>query len=315
MKEKIQFMSNDKKTKLKGTIWKPDQQEPIGVIQIAHGMVEYIDRYQEFAEFFTNKGYVVVGMDHLGHGDSVNKIEDWGYFADENGYNILIEDIYNLYLCMKKTYPKQAYFLMGHSMGSFLVRRCLTMYQWDIAGCIIVGTGYQPYSVALFGYVLASIVGHFKGERYRSPLVDNLAFGSYNKKFEPAPSKKEWLTKDKDILAAYLKDPKCNFVFSISAYQDLFRTLIHISKPVNVKKMDKNLPILCVSGEDDPVGNFGKGVKKVCSTWTKIGMTCITMKLYKDDRHELLNEVDRGEVFEDIFQWIKKRIKKHEFTD
>lgn len=314
MKENFTMTSADGQTMLHGFIWKPDQERPKAILQIAHGMVEYIERYDEFANYLTKKGYLVVGYDHLGHGASVQSEELHGYFAEKNGYNILIKDIRKLYINIKKEYKNIPYFLMGHSMGSFLVRRYLTVYGGnDLDGTILMGTGKQPFLVALFGVFMTEIMKRWKGSMYRSCFINNLAFGAYNRKFESPRTDKDWLSRDEEQVDRYREHPWCNFVFTVSAYQDLFRTLCAIEKRDNLIRMDKNMPIFLVSGGEDPVGNFGKGVRKVYEQYISLGMKDVMLKLYPLDRHEILNELDRNDVYSDIYRWMEKRRGNSQF--
>lgn len=314
MKKTFKMLSTDGFHKLQGYVWKPDNMEPKAVLQIVHGMVEHIERYDEFARRLTKKGYLVIGYDHLGHGKSVMQEDEYGYFSKEEGHNLLIKDIRRLYKKTKKTYPELPYFLMGHSMGSFLVRRYLTVYGGEgLDGSIIMGTGRQKFPVVLFGVGVAELLKKWKGDRYRSQWINQLAFGGYNRKFKEAKTEKDWLSRDEEQVKKYCEDENCQFIFTVGAYQDLFQVLCEIEKKGNLKRMRKDLPILLVAGEEDPVGNFGKGVRQVYKQYQKLGMEDVELKLYPEDRHEILNELDRECVYQDLYNWMEKKIKNSQF--
>lgn len=303
-KQKFYFRSSDKETKIHGICWIPDGKPVKGVLQIAHGMVEYIDRYDAFARYLCERGFVVVGNDHLGHGDSVKSPDDWGYFGDTKGFEHVLGDIHKIRRQFRKKYPDVPYFLMGHSMGSFMARAYLMQYGKGISGAIIMGTGHQPILAAQAGKLLTNILSVFKGWHFRSQLVNKMAFGSYNKKFQPSRTDFDWLTRDEAIVDSYIAEPRCQFVFTLNGYHELFRALIYIEKRKNIEKLPKDLPVLFVSGDKDPVGNFGKGVDIVCETWEEAGLSDVTLKLFEGGRHEILNEIDRNEVYEYLYQWL-----------
>lgn len=304
-KEEFYFDSNDGLTKIRALKFIPDG-EVKAILQISHGMVEFIDRYEGFANYLCEKGFLVVGNDHLGHGGSVNSKEDWGYFAKKDGYRIVLDDILKLLKIVKKDYPNRKYYLLGHSMGSFLARLFLIEYGNELDGAIIMGTGQQSKGTLVAGKALTKLISLFKRERYRSSFINNMALGSYNKKFEPSTTHCDWLTKDEKIVNWYYNEPRCQFVFTLNGYYNLFSLIELIIDEKNLEKMPKDLPVLIVSGEDDPVGNFGKDPKAVYEAFKSIGMKNIDLKLYPNDRHEILNEIDKDLVYEDIYNWLKK---------
>lgn len=307
MRKEFYYLSRDGKTQIHAMEWIPEG-EVRGVLQICHGMVEYIGRYDEFAEFMCKKGFYVTGHDHLGHGQSIQSEEDYGYFPEGRGNQYVIGDIQHLRLMTMKKYPDVPYVMLGHSMGSFLLRQYLTMYGKGLSAAIIMGTGYQGSLILNAGQLACRVIAKSKGWRYRSEFVNNLSLGSYNKKFEPAETTKEWITSDKDRRQKYVDDPLCSFVFTLSGYYQMFEGMKVLVNKHCTARIPKALPILLVSGADDPVGSFGKGVKKVYEQYQKIGIKDVTMKLYEGDRHEILNETDRDQVYQDIYQWVRKRI-------
>lgn len=192
-------------------------------------------------------------------------------------------------------------------MGSFLLRQYLTMYGEGLAGAIVMGTGYQPKLLLEAGQFICSIIAGMKGWKYRSEFVDNLCFGGYNKKFEPGQTSKEWITSDTMLRRRYVEDPLCSFVFTIGAYYQMFEGMKVLGERGSTEKIPKNLPVYFVAGADDPVGNFGKSVRKVYEKYKAAGMEDVSLTLYPGDRHEILNETDRGTVYMDIFEWIQNK--------
>lgn len=279
------------------------------ILQIAHGMVEFIDRYEDFAAYLCEKGYLVTGNDHLGHGGSVKSEDDWGYFAKENGNKALLDDMHELTKITKELYPNIPYFLLGHSMGSFYARQYLCEYGNELNAAIIMGTGHQDLGAIKFGLAACKMFALGKGWKHRSSAVNALAFGSYNKTFEPARTPKDWLTKDESVVDWYLQEPKCSFMFTLNGYYNMFLGLSRLHDKELLNKMPKNLPILFVSGEDDPVGDFGKGVKAAVKSVEDAGCRNVEMKLYPNDRHEILNELDRKQVYEDLYNWLQDKLK------
>lgn len=304
MKQEFYYPSRDGKTQIHAIEWIPEG-EMKGVLQICHGMVEYINRYDEFAEFMAGHGYYVTGHDHLGHGKSIQTEEDLGYFNETRGNQYVIGDIHKLRELTMKKHPGVPYYMLGHSMGSFLLREYLTMYGTGLAGAIIMGTGYQGALVLNAGQLICRVLAAFKGWKYRSKFVDNLSFGSYNKKFEPAETTKDWITSDKERKKKYVEDPLCSYMFTLGAYYQMFEGMKVLTRKDSIARIPKELPILFVSGEDDPVGAFGKGIIKVYEKYKSAGIHNLSIHLYKGDRHEILNEVNRKDVYEDLRRWIE----------
>ncbi len=302
-KNEFTYLSADQKTQIHVIEWIPDG-EVKAVLQISHGMVEYVARYNDFAGFLADQGFYVTGNDHLGHGASVVKDDDHGFFGDPNGNGWVIRDIHKLREMTTEKYPDCPYFMLGHSMGSFLLRQYLTKYGEGLTGAIIMGTGQQPAGVLRIGKMLCKSIAAFKGWRYRSSFINNMAFGSYNKAFEPARTHVDWLTKDEKIVDAYLADPWCTFMFTVNAYYQMFNGIERAQDPANIAKIPKDLPVLFVSGQDDPVGAQGKGVEEVYASYQKAGIKNLSKKLYQGDRHEILNELDRAEVYQDLLDWM-----------
>lgn len=308
-KESFTFVSSDKKTRLHGVKWLPESGEYGAVLQIAHGMIEYVERYEEFAAYMAERGYLVVGHDHLGHGDSVESRDDWGYIAEKNGDQLMVEDMQKLRIMTQKENPGIPYFMLGHSMGSYLLRKYITQYGVGLAGALIVGTGSVPDIATKTGIALAKCVARIKGWRYRSKLIEKLFFSGPYRKFsmDGKVLENNWLTKDLDIAAKYYKEPRCTFHFTLNGYDTVMKVVWYDNQPENTARIPKNLPVILLSGADDPVGNMGRGVLLVKKQLEKAGIKDLSCKLYENDRHEILNETDRRAVYRDILKWCEAR--------
>ena len=305
-KEEFYFDSKDGSTKIRALRFIPEG-EVKAILQISHGMVEFIDRYEGFATYLTEQGFLVTGNDHLGHGGSVKDKSDWGYFG-KDGYNTVLNDLLELTHITKELYPNKPYFLLGHSMGSFLARLYTIKYGNELDAAIIMGTGQQTKGMIGAAKFLTNIVKTFKGERYRSRFLNGLALGSYNKKWEPSDTHCNWLTKDDKVVDWYYHEPRCHFIFTTNGFYNLFSLIGEIIDKNNIEKMPKDLPILVISGEDDPVGNFGKDPKALADIYKEVGIKDVELKLYPNDRHEILNEFDKDVVYKDISDWLNKHI-------
>lgn len=314
-KEEFFYDSSDNRTRIHAVKWIPVEKEIKGILQIAHGMLEYINRYDEFANFIAENGFVVTGNDHLGHGDSVASEKDRGFFCECDGEIKVLEDMHNLMKIVKDVYPDIPYFLLGHSMGSFFTRRFIMSYGSELKGAIIVGTGCQPYMLVKTGQIISKIISIIKGEHYRSKFVNNLALGKNNNKFEPSRTKNDWLTRDEKIVDAYNSDEKINFMFTINAYKSMFSCISYLYNNNHLNQMKKDLPVLIISGGDDPVGDFGKGATKVYNKFKEVNMKNISLKLYENARHEIINEINRNIVYNDILCWLKELEKNTSAED
>ena len=302
-KEEFYYDSTSKTTKIHAIRYIPDG-EIKAILQIAHGMVEYIERYEAFALYLNSKGFLVTGNDHLGHGKSVNSKEEWGYFAKNDGNRAVLCDVYELTKITKEKYPDVPYFLLGHSMGSFYARQYLCEFGHELDGAIIMGTGCQPLALVQLGRFLTAFISVFKGWKYRCNLINNIAFGSYNKHFKPARTTKDWISKDTAIVDKYVADECCNFIFTLNAFYNMFTGISRLYNKKLLSNMPKNLPVFFVAGEDDPVGDYGKGVLKAAAMFKNVGMKNVKLKLYPTDRHEILNETDRDQVYKDLYIWL-----------
>ncbi len=306
-KRDFNYPSADEMTLIHAIEWIPEGNVR-AVVQIVHGMVEFVDRYDRFAGFLAGNGIYVTGNDHLGHGASVITDDRHGYFADEDGNGCVISDIHALRKMTQEKYPGVPYFILGHSMGSFLTRQYITMFGAGLAGAIISGTGYQPVATLHVAETLCSGIAKVRGWGYRSSLVNNMALGSYNKAFKPARTPNDWLTKDEQIVDAYCLNPWNNFMFTLNAYYNLFLGLEKAENPDNIARIPKTLPVFVVAGGDDPVGNKGEGPKKVADEYKAAGIRDVQCRIYPGDRHEILNELDHDIVDRELLEWIEERI-------
>ncbi|MCR5273154.1 MAG: lysophospholipase [Lachnospiraceae bacterium] len=311
-KEKGEFLSSDKRTKIKYFIWKNEDVDHRGILQIAHGMTEHIGRYEEFAEFMADNGFVVVGNNHLGHADSVVSKKEWGYFSEleEHPMFLLLEDMHILRGIIQKDYANLPYFMLGHSMGSYILRAYLTKYSEGIAGGIIVGTGKEDDSTMKLGKNICSFLAKIFGWHHRSKLMQKLSYGAPYKGFnmDGTDIANSWLSHNEDSIKEYFADERCTFRFTLNGYYALMDIVIFDNNMENVKKTNKDTPLFIISGSKDPVGNLGVGVKQVYDMYEDAGMNDITWKLYEDFRHEILLEIGRESVYKDILAWVNVRM-------
>lgn len=284
--------------------WMP-QSKPKAVLQIVHGIAERVERYDDFANYLNSQGYVVVAEDHMGHGGSIGGEGVKGYF--HGGWFAAVDDTYRLMRDTMAEYPEVPYILFGHSMGSFMARTVLAKYpDSGISSAIICGTGWQPTFAMPAMIKLLEGICKKSGEQNPNEQLDAMIFGGYNKKIENVRTPKDWLTRDESIVDAYIADPLCGFVASSGLLRDMMTGIYYIQKPKNLAKMKKHLPVFFIAGEEDPVGNYGKGVQQAANAFRKTGMINVAVKLYPDCRHEILNELNRQEVYGDITAWVGK---------
>jgi alpha-beta hydrolase superfamily lysophospholipase len=306
--EQCQFKASDGAT-ICYHQWSPKNEHVRALVVIAHGMAEHAVRYNEFAEFLNSQGFKVYAPDHRGHGSTAGNPENTGIFASRQGWWKVVDDLRNMIEIAKSENPGMQTFLLGHSMGSFLVRTYLCSYGKQVDGVILSGTGINPKAVVIGGRLVAKISSFVKGQNHRSKLLDKLSFGQFNKKYN---SPFQWLTRDNEIVERYISDPFCGQIFTSGFFVDLFEGLLFIGNHNNLMRIPKMLPVLIVSGSDDPVGDYGKGVLKVYNMYQDIGMVDVIFKLYDGARHEILNEVNRSEVYNDLVKWMKHKNLFHD---
>lgn len=294
-------------------IYEPEG-EVRAVLQVSHGMCEYIGRYEGYAEHLCANGIVLAGNDHPGHGESAEKAEDLGYFAEQNGVDLALEGLREMSELLLCRYEGKPLILLGHSMGSFLCRLYLTRYSENLAGAIVMGTG-GPDAPTGAGIALANLVALFRGERHRSKLLRTIQQSGYLKRCGKGADRTDWLTRDRAVVEKYNSDKYCNYIFTVSGYRDLFRMLEAVSTEEWATNVPTDLPILLISGEDDPVGSYGKGVCKVAGALTHAGARKLTTVLIPGARHEVLNETDREETFALIDNWIDEVLAELPFEE
>lgn len=290
-------------------ILQPEGVEKRGVIQLSHGMCEYFSRYTQFAKYLCGLGFVVCGNDHLGHGSSAAKNTDLGFFAPRDGWQYLVDDMVRLTDIMQERYPELPYFVLGHSMGSLITRLYAAKCGERLRGCILIGTpGPNPFAKTAIR--LAHSVAHSRGLTFRSGFLTKLAFNNYNRKIKSPATTFDWLTRDKEVVALYLSDEKCNFLFTAAGYRDLFTLVLQANSPKCFRATPKALPILILAGDMDPVGGYGEGVRQVVNMYRGAGVKKLDVIFYKGGRHEILNEQNRREVFGDISRWLEIQLAK-----
>lgn len=288
--------------------WIPDG-KPAAVIQIAHGMMEHIGKYEQFAGFLTEIGYAVIGDDHRGHGKTIEKPEEQGFLTDKNGWFRTAEDLIALRGISKEEFPELPIFLFGHSMGSFLARTIAILHPDAYSGMIFSGTSASQGLLGSAGKVVAEIGALLFGNRKPAQFLDTLAFEPYRKQFIPRRTEFEWLSRDPVEVDAYVEDPLCGFVCSYKFFSDLSSGIAFINRKDHINKIRKDLPILIISGGEDPVGGSGRGIEQVFSHFISAGLTDVTMKLYPEGRHALLSDICRDEVESDISGWLSGVLK------
>ncbi|MBR0307749.1 MAG: alpha/beta hydrolase [Mogibacterium sp.] len=300
------YPSADGITRIHAVRWEPEG-EPKAIVQIIHGMTEYVGRYEDFAKYLNGFGYLVCGEDHLGHGESVIMDEYHGFFG-KKGNEWVISDIHKLRTMMHEEFPELPYLMLGHSMGSFLVRQYITEQDADYAnglsGVVIMGTGWQPDAVLRSGMAIAKLQGLNRVGK-RSKLIEYMSFSQYLKRIPDAQHFNDWLTKDRAIVDKYKGDPYCTFHFTPNAFYHMFAGMLKAHDKKRMSKLPEGLPLLLVSGAEDPVGSWGEGVRKAYVAYTENTSCKVDIKLYDNDRHEILNETDRETVYEDLKEFIE----------
>lgn len=310
-REEFTFDSRDGQSKIHALRWVPEG-KVICILQIVHGMAEYIERYEEMAQYFAGKGILVTGDDHLGHGKSVAKGGTYGYFCSQDPATVVVRDVHRLKKMTQEDYPGIPYVILGHSMGSFITRNYLFRYGTGIQGAIICGTGSQPALLVKFSRGLAALQGLIFGQKHVAKMIDKLAFGNYNKMVTDQRTAFDWLCRDEKAVDAYIKDPLCGFTFTVNGFKTLFTLIDRLNKAESLQNMPKDLPVFFIAGDKDPVGNYGEGVKQAYESFEKAGMERLALKLYPEDRHEILNELDKYQVYDDLYPWIVERVKEYQ---
>ena len=301
------FPSSDGKTLIHVNQWTPSERRILGVVQIAHGVAEYGARYAPFARFLCDHGFVVVANDHLGHGQSLIPGGPMVYLGEKDGWWNVVDDMECLRGRVAKVFPDRPYFLFGHSMGSFLSRTHLIRYPGRLDGCILCGTGHQSPALIAGGKLIADREIRRLGKKAFSAKADDLAFGAYNKAFAPTRTRFDWVSASEENVDAYIADPLCGGDTSLGLFRDMLDGLSYITRQSNMDKMDADLPVFFIAGDQDPVGDMGKGVRKAHDCFKKAGIRDLSIKLYHGLRHEILNEASRQYVYRDVLDWLEAR--------
>ncbi len=301
------YLTLDDGKKLFYRVWSVDK--PVATIHINHGMAEHSKRYDEFARAMNKEGFAVYAQDHRGHGRSSDG--KYGYFADENGWMRICNDSFALDKLIKEEYPELPHFIFGHSMGSFLTRTNIALHSEFYDAAVICGTGGSQGLLGRIGLKIAEMHIRKKGAEEKDSLLDKLAFGSYNKKFK-GEGEFAWLSSDRNEVEKYIKDPECGFVCSTSFYRDLITGSFTANDEKLAASIRKDLPIMLISGDMDPVGGYSKGVKESYERYKRLGIKDVRLNLIKDGRHEILNDRMRDEVISKVSAFYKEILDEKE---
>lgn len=307
VREDFSFDSRDNKTKLHAVMWLPDE-KPRAIVQIVHGMAEHVGRYEDFAKYLADKGFVVVAEDHLGHGKSVSD-KGFGFFCSQDPATVVVRDVHRLKKLTQERFPGIPSFILGHSMGSFILRNYLFRYGKGIDGAIVMGTGMVPKPIVMSLKFISSMGCLFGHAAKPSDFINKLSFGGYLKRIENPRTVYDWLTKENSVVDEYIADPLSGFTFPCNGFYTLAELILRLYKKSNLEKMPVTLPVLFVSGKEDPVGDYGEAPMAVYKSFLEEGLSKTEIKLYENDRHEILNETDHDTVYKDIYNWIEDKIQ------
>ena len=286
--------------------WAPEG-PPRGIVHLVHGISEHIGRYDETARFLAEHGFLVCGEDHLGHGRTVTD-GSYGFFAPENGWTLAARDVRALRKLEGARHPNLPYFLLGHSMGSFLTRTYLILWPGTVSGAVLMGTGQEPAPLVALGKRISALECRRLGPRGVSPLVHTLSLGAYNRRFRPSRTPSDWLSREPAEVDAFLADPLCQSRPTVSLFRDMMGGLQLIARRDQLARMDPSVPVCFLSGQEDPVGGMGRGVEQVVRMFQDAGCRDLSLHLYPGARHELFHEQNRREVWADLLDWLEDRL-------
>ena len=307
-KEELTYKSRDRQSTIHAIKWIPEGQ-PVALLQIIHGMQEYIDRYDEFARYLAERGILVMGNDHLGHGKSVTGNGTYGFFCKDDPATVLVRDAHRLKKTVQEEYPGVPVFILGHSFGSFVAREYITRYGTGIQGAIIQGTAYMPTGTINSLTSLVNFMQVIMGTKYRSTMINNMAFKGYLKKIPNPRTKFDWLSHNQESIDKYIADPADNFVFTLNGFGTMAELLKRVQDKNKMEDIPKKLPILITAGKEDPVGDYGEAPMKLYDIYKKqLQLENVELKLYDGMRHELQQEIGREQIFADQYEWLKKVI-------
>lgn len=316
----ITYASHDNASTVRALMWEPDEvasggEAPRGLVQIVHGMSEHVERYEGFASFLCEQGFAVCANDHIGHGKSVSSAEDLGHMPLEVGEDVLVADVQTLRELALERLSQRCdmrvsgipYVIFGHSMGSFITRVFLTRHAFGVRAAVLCGTGHQPRPLSTAGKALTSSLAKKHGERYVSELVDGMGAGGYGRAIKDSETDLDWIATDPEVVAEYQRDPLCGQKFTVGAYHVLTSLVSDATDLRLARRVPHALPLLFVSGDQDPVGECGAGVHRAAEMYRKAGVESVTEKLYPGMRHEILNEPVKGEVHRDVLAWLERQ--------
>lgn len=306
IKEEFYYDSYCGTNKIHAVKWVPDG-EILCIVQIVHGMAEYVERYEEFAAFLTERNILVVGEDHLGHGKSMGNNPP-GYFCEREPHKVVVENVHILKDMIREEYPEVPYVILGHSMGSFITRNFVHKYGSEVDGAVISATGLQPKAILPIIKIMIAVLQVFQGSRHVSKFLDKLVFGTYLKHIKNPKTPFDWLSVNEENVKRYMEDDLCGFTFTINGFKTLAGVSTGLYDTEKIHAMPKTLPMLFIYGDEDPVGAYGTAVEKSYRMYVHAGMENVSKILYPGKRHELLNEDNRFEVMQDIYTWIQKMV-------
>ena len=305
-REDLYYDSRDEITKIHAVRWIPDG-KPKAILQIVHGMQEYAARYEAFATYMAEQGYLVIANDHLGHGLSATK-ETYGYFCHHDAATVLVRDVHRLKKNTQQEYPNIPIFIMGHSMGSFILRNYLFMYGSGIQGAIILGTGLMPGTITRFGRLFCNVWKLFGRDHKPSAFINKCGFGHYCDRIESPRTSMDWLTVSERNVDAYLADELCGIPFTVNGYHTLFTLVGRAQNRKAIRNMRKDLPILIFSGGQDPVGHYGADPRRLYEMFRAQGMDRTELCIFPEARHEVLNEDDPAPAYKKVYDWVESAI-------
>ena len=307
MKETITFPSAAKGVTVTGYLFAPEG-APRAIVQLSHGMIDRIGHYGELIETLTTAGYAVVGNDHIGHGETAGDPSAFGHFGRRGARRDIVSDLHEMTLLARRRFGELPLILVGHSMGSFLARLYAAEYGSELSALVLLGTSGKNPAVP-FGTLLADLMTVLRGRRYRSRLLAKMTFMGYLSHYKEEKSHLSWLTRDAECRAEIASDELCRFIFTVSAYRELFSMLSEVNRRRTYRAVPSSLPILVASGTEDPVGAYGKGVRKVAASLSRVGVSSVTLRLYEGARHELHHETNRQEFFSDLVTYLAEVVK------
>lgn len=304
-KEEFYYGSADGISRIHAVVWKPEG-EPLMAIQIVHGMQEFIDRYDEFARFLAEKGYLVCGEDHLGHGESVPEGGSYGFFCSREPERVIVDDTHRLSQLIRNSYGAIPIILFGHSFGSFITRDYLARFGKELKACILSGTGYMPENLRALASAICKVQRLFLGDKHEARMLNKMGFGSYLSRIDNPRTPQDWLSYNTESIDLYRADKRCMFCFTLNGFATLFALLKRVNDKRLMADIPHDLPIYMAAGKEDPVGGYGVDVEKLYHVYKdEIGLN-VELKLYDGMRHELHNEPGRQAVYEDYLAWIRR---------